>query len=494
MPAYIDPAWEYWVPEDPELVEFLQEFGYQVDRSSFDCLTSLRDEDRADDSRRSVGFRYGRGNPNQLPHLKLGREKKHGGARRSLPDRVCPTCGSSYRPKQSSQVYCRRACVPRVGGFGKPKTLPSSRVCPDCGTEFQPLYSGHTYCGRECGLRHGGAVVTSDYDAIVRSYRDTGSVAETAKKTGHSKTTCLRALGKAGIKLGPAGCEPRYFITHNGRRQSLVAWAEELDLKPATVLRRFRQNPNGSSAELLAKSLRKDAVVSHCGKTQTLAQWAKELGIKQATLQARYAKSKDPEVLFRPTERKMPRDKMPDRRPNWCQTARIGGQRFYLTCGEYPPDHQKAGQPGEVWIDAAKMGSFLRGILDTLARQISIALQSGTGVKEVIKGLRSMNFPPNGAVKAEMTDVTICTSVADWVAQELEIVYVKGNRKRGTSHGFEGSLAGDPARQDVRPDGGRGAQDDGEGTDREQADRPAPLHGDVEREDEAGDDGEVLPV
>lgn len=117
------------------------------------------------------------------------------------------------------------------------------------------------------------------------------------------------------------------------------------------------------------------------------------------------------------------REKLPDRRASWVQKVKIDGTSYYLTCGEY-----EDGRLGEIWIDAHKYGSFSRGVLDSLARQVSVALQNGTPVLEVVKCLRDMSFPPDGPVTGSPY-VESARSVADWIAQELEVVYVQKQDK-----------------------------------------------------------------
>ncbi len=115
-----------------------------------------------------------------------------------------------------------------------------------------------------------------------------------------------------------------------------------------------------------------------------------------------------------------PRVKLPDRRVTWTQKVRIDNTGFFLSVGEYDD-----GRPGEIWIEAHKMGTFARGVLDTLSRMASIALQSGAPIEEIVKALQGMHFPPSGEVIGEYTQVVSCTSVADWVSQELAHVYLK---------------------------------------------------------------------
>lgn len=113
----------------------------------------------------------------------------------------------------------------------------------------------------------------------------------------------------------------------------------------------------------------------------------------------------------------MSREKLPDRRAAWRQSARIDNQRFYLTVGEYDD-----GRPGEVFLTAHRYGTFARGVLDALARVTSLALQCGSPLGEVVKALSGLNFPPNGPVVCS-GNVSEATSVADWVARELAAAY-----------------------------------------------------------------------
>jgi ribonucleoside-diphosphate reductase alpha chain len=121
---------------------------------------------------------------------------------------------------------------------------------------------------------------------------------------------------------------------------------------------------------------------------------------------------------------------LPDRRPIWTQAVRIPDAnkvltKFYLSVGEYPKGHPRAGQPGEIWIVVAKEGTFIRGVLDNLAREVSKQFQRGVSLQEVCDSLRGSNYPPQGKITAELTDVTHVASVADWIAQELENAYLK---------------------------------------------------------------------
>ena len=112
------------------------------------------------------------------------------------------------------------------------------------------------------------------------------------------------------------------------------------------------------------------------------------------------------------------REPLPDRRRSWTQKVRIAGQTVYMGVGEYAD-----GRPGEIFIDVAKQGTFLRGVMAALARTISIALQCGADVEFVVQALRGGCFPPDGIVEGS-SSVKEATSVTDWIASELEARYL----------------------------------------------------------------------
>jgi hypothetical protein len=120
----------------------------------------------------------------------------------------------------------------------------------------------------------------------------------------------------------------------------------------------------------------------------------------------------------------MSRDKVPDRRHSWTQHVKIERQSYYLTFGEYVD-----GRLAELWIvGPGTEEAFTRGVLGGLARLSSIALQCGASVDEIAGSLRSLNFPPNGPVELSAA-VRSCTSVLDWVGQEMAACY--GSRDSG---------------------------------------------------------------
>ena len=152
------------------------------------------------------------------------------------------------------------------------------------------------------------------------------------------------------------------------------------------------------------------------------------------------------------TLRYMTRDRLPPRRHTWRQKVRVhdsvlGAQTFYVDFGEY-----EDGRLAEVFITAHKTGTFLRGVLDTLAQTISIGLQSGTSPLDMAAHLRGKDYPPAGRVEAAGSTVAECLSIADYIGQEIEANYGLDGRRADMP------LAGAPAgtEVDLRREGNEG--------------------------------------
>ncbi|MBI4422649.1 MAG: vitamin B12-dependent ribonucleotide reductase [Elusimicrobia bacterium] len=146
-------------------------------------------------------------------------------------------------------------------------------------------------------------------------------------------------------------------------------------------------------------------------------------------------------------EPEAPRERacLPQRRAGFTQELKLGGQKFYLRTGEY-----EDGRLGEVFLDGGKPGSPLRGLLCAWATTLSLGLQYGAPLGEVLDRLTFMRFEPSGPV--QHPHVKNATSILDLVARILSIEYlgrtdlahVKPGRK--TARGKKASAASKAAR------------------------------------------------
>ncbi len=107
----------------------------------------------------------------------------------------------------------------------------------------------------------------------------------------------------------------------------------------------------------------------------------------------------------------------PTRRPSVVQKVRLGSQAVFLGHSAYPD-----GRCADLWIDAHRTGSGLRGLMSSLGRTISLGLQHGVPVAAYVETLSGLAFPPHGPVTGHGAIVR-AESLADLVAQELEWSY-----------------------------------------------------------------------
>ncbi|MDO8512439.1 MAG: hypothetical protein Q7S57_04145 [bacterium] len=117
------------------------------------------------------------------------------------------------------------------------------------------------------------------------------------------------------------------------------------------------------------------------------------------------------------------RVKLPNERQAITRKVNLAGQEFYVTVGMYPD-----GKPGEVFITMSQEGTFASGMADAFAKILSIALQYGVPLPNVIRQLRHMRFAPDGFTGA--SDIPTASSVVDFLAQWLNKTFPDGNWKQ----------------------------------------------------------------
>jgi len=122
------------------------------------------------------------------------------------------------------------------------------------------------------------------------------------------------------------------------------------------------------------------------------------------------------------------REPLPDERQSITHKFRVGDQEGYLTVGLYPD-----GRPGELFVKINKEGSMVSGLMDSVAKLASIALQYGVPLSDLAPKMRNTRFEPYGPTGNR--EIPWATSVVDYVFHWLE-------RKFGIANGNPGSDAG----------------------------------------------------
>lgn len=109
---------------------------------------------------------------------------------------------------------------------------------------------------------------------------------------------------------------------------------------------------------------------------------------------------------------------LPKKRRGWTLQAVIGGQKIYLSTGEY-----EDGSLGEIFLDIHKEGAALRALLNGFAIVISKDLQHGVPLEELVETYVGMRFAPNGPVTGH-PKVRWASSIPDLIFRVLGIEYL----------------------------------------------------------------------
>jgi ribonucleoside-diphosphate reductase alpha chain len=113
-----------------------------------------------------------------------------------------------------------------------------------------------------------------------------------------------------------------------------------------------------------------------------------------------------------------PRFLLPARRAGFTHEARIGGHKVFLRTGEY-----EDGTLGEIFLDLAKEGATLRGILGCFAIAVSKGLQYGVPLEEYVDTFTFQTFEPRGMVEGH-PNIKMSNSIVDYVFRALGIEYL----------------------------------------------------------------------
>ena len=102
------------------------------------------------------------------------------------------------------------------------------------------------------------------------------------------------------------------------------------------------------------------------------------------------------------------RHRLPAERAAVTHKFEISGHEGYITVGLYPD-----GQPGEIFLKMAKEGSTVSGLMDTLATSVSLALQYGVPLKDVVNKFAHVRFEPSGFTGN--AEIPIAKSLVDYI-------------------------------------------------------------------------------
>jgi len=118
------------------------------------------------------------------------------------------------------------------------------------------------------------------------------------------------------------------------------------------------------------------------------------------------------------------RRRLPAERTAITHKFDIAGHEGYITVGLYPD-----GQPGEIFLKMAKEGSTVSGLMDSFATTVSVALQYGVPLRDLVNKFAHVRFEPSGFTGN--SEIPIAKSIVDYIFRWLGSRFLTDDDKAG---------------------------------------------------------------
>ena len=102
------------------------------------------------------------------------------------------------------------------------------------------------------------------------------------------------------------------------------------------------------------------------------------------------------------------RNRLPDDRNEVGRKFRVGDYEGYIHVGLY-----EDGSPGDIFVDIAKEGTTLAGLMNSLMISVSLGLQHGVPLNVYVSKFAHMRFEPSGPTND--ADIRIAKSLVDYI-------------------------------------------------------------------------------
>ncbi|HSP54830.1 MAG TPA: vitamin B12-dependent ribonucleotide reductase, partial [Dehalococcoidia bacterium] len=116
------------------------------------------------------------------------------------------------------------------------------------------------------------------------------------------------------------------------------------------------------------------------------------------------------------------RRRLPATRQSITHKFAIEGHEGYINAGMY-----EDGAPGEIFVTMAKEGSTLSGMMDAFATSISLALQYGVPLHDLVNKFSHMRFEPSG--RTENAEIPVAQSIVDYIFRWLASQFLTEDEK-----------------------------------------------------------------
>ncbi|MGH2513194.1 MAG: vitamin B12-dependent ribonucleotide reductase [Candidatus Limnocylindrales bacterium] len=127
-------------------------------------------------------------------------------------------------------------------------------------------------------------------------------------------------------------------------------------------------------------------------------------------------------ALAQAEAKKPHRRRLPVERAALTHKFDVAGHEGYITVGLYPD-----GQPGEIFLKMAKEGSTVSGLMDSLATSVSLALQYGVPLRDLVNKFAHVRFEPSGFTGNQ--EIPIAKSIVDYVFRWMGSRFLAADEK-----------------------------------------------------------------
>jgi len=130
------------------------------------------------------------------------------------------------------------------------------------------------------------------------------------------------------------------------------------------------------------------------------------------------------------------RRRLPSTRQSLTHKFSVGGHEGYITVGLF-----EDGSPGELFINMAKEGSTIGGLMDVIGTETSMCLQYGVPLQVLVDKFSHVRFEPSGWTPNQ--DIPNAKSVVDYIFRWMGMQFIPGYREANAPqrHGEPGASA-----------------------------------------------------
>jgi ribonucleoside-diphosphate reductase alpha chain len=158
----------------------------------------------------------------------------------------------------------------------------------------------------------------------------------------------------------------------------------------------------------------------NCKVAQPLSMAKKEGSQEKPAINAETAET-PAQVVAAATENLVPRGairkELPRVRNSKTFKFTVAGTRGYFIVGEYDD-----GTPGELFISSSKMGSTLRGVMDSFGVAVSYGMQFGVPLKNYVQNFTNTSFAPAGVT--DDPEIRTASSIIDYIFRRIGKTYL----------------------------------------------------------------------